>query len=163
MRARLDTDKSAKRPFKGKGAQRPIAATAWPCINNARDASHWFEVLDSHRTDILTALHALQQHQQYAYDAFPFALVRRRSGGLLWRKRSGTPQQQTLFELLSPTGLALLQTLSLKDQRHCLDLEAERLRLNLHWTLVNSACLSLRHYLNRYTELRHRRKSLPTE
>jgi hypothetical protein len=164
----LDTPNSAKRPFdplkeKDKGAQRPSVASTVFGVRNAREAAHALAVLQQQRTALLNALDALQERTQQQPKLLPAYLVKRPGGGLLWRKHASRPNDQTRFELLSTTGLALLQDLSPAVQRFWLDLEAERLRLNLEWRLTDSAYLSLKHYLDRYTQLRHRRKSLPTE
>jgi hypothetical protein len=84
-------------------------------------------------------------------------------GGLIWRLRSGDPAGQNLFALTGTTGRNLLQTLTPTLQRLYLDIEAERLRLNMRYRIATTATRSLIHYLDRYAEVRAMRKSLETK
>jgi hypothetical protein len=101
----LDTGNAAlKGPLnplkgKGKGAKRPDPAPAgFPAITNARDAEHWLRVFEHERSEFLAAFHDLQQRFTEDEKTPLATLVRRRAGGLLWRKRSVRPAAQTLFE-----------------------------------------------------------------
>jgi hypothetical protein len=53
------------------------------------------------------ALHDVQQRFADDVPPPPACLVRRQGGGLLWRKRSATPDAQTLFELADELGREL--------------------------------------------------------
>jgi hypothetical protein len=156
-----------KGPLKGKGAQRPRqggcpAPLAFPAIANAREAEHWLRVFESERTEVLVALHDLQQRFAEEIPAPLARLVRRQGGGLLWRKRSARPEAQTLFELAGNVGRELLQGLSPAECRKYLDAETERLRLNARFAIANAATRSLSHYLERYRAIRALRKSSET-
>lgn len=169
----LDTPISAKRPFnplkgKGKGAERPAggrgsAPAAFPAIANAREAEHWLRVFEAERREVCDALHDLQQRFAEEVNTPLARLVPRRGGGLIWRLRAAIPSGQTLFELTSVTGRSLLQGLPPRLRRVYLDTEAERLRLNTRWAIVNTAARSLAHYLERYRQVRAWRKSLGSE
>ncbi|MGH8568629.1 MAG: hypothetical protein ACREXU_11590 [Gammaproteobacteria bacterium] len=153
--------------LKGKGAQRPRggrwpAPVPVPAITNAREAEHWLRVFGSERAEVLVAFHVLQQRFADEVPAPLARLVRRQGGGLLWRKRSARPETQTLFELAGEVGRELLQGLSPAERRPYLDAEAERLRLNACWAIVNAATRSLSHYLERYRAIRALRKSSET-
>jgi hypothetical protein len=119
-------------------------------------------VFESERAEVLAALDDLQQRFAEGCDAPLARLVRRRGGGLLWRKRSAKPGAQTLFELTSPIGRAMLQDLSPPECRAYLDMEAERLRLNARFAIANTVMRSLSHYLDRYRAVRAPRKSSET-
>jgi hypothetical protein len=147
-------DKGAKRPELGGGP----APGAFPAIANAREAAHWLQVFEAERSEVLEALHTLQQ--RFEAEASESArLVLRRSGGLIWRLRAAAPSGQTLFELTSITGRSLLQSLPPRLQRVYLNAEAERLRLNARYRIVNTATRCLAHYLDRYGQVRALRKS----
>ena len=156
-----------KGPLKGKGAQRRRqggcpAPFAYPAIANAREAEHWLRVFQAERTEVLVALHDLQQRFAEEIPAPLARLVRRQGGGLLWRKRSARPEAQTAFELAGKVGRELLQGLSPAEHRRYLNAEAERLRLNARWAIANAATRSLSHYLESYGAIRALRKSSET-
>ena len=138
------------------------APVAFPAIANAREAEHWLRVFEAERTEVLVALHDLQQRFAEEIPAPLARLVRRQGGGLLWRKRSARPEAQTLFELAGKVGRELLQGLSPAERRRYLDAEAERLRLNARFAIANAATRSLSHYLERYGAIRALRKSSET-
>ncbi len=135
---------------------------ALPAIRNAREAAHWLEVFENERREVLDALDKLRQRFPSAAGMLPARLVCRRGGGLLWRLRSARPNDETLFELTSPTGRALLERLPPPMHRLYLDAEAERLRLNARWAIANTVTRSLAHYLDRYRQVRCLRKSSET-
>jgi hypothetical protein len=138
------------------------APVAFPAIANARETEHWLRVFQAERTEVLVALHDLQQRFAEEIPAPLARLVRRQGGGLLWRKRSARPEAQTLFELAGKVGRELLQGLSPAERRRYLDAEAERLRINARWAIANAATRSLSHYLERYSAIRALRKSSET-
>jgi hypothetical protein len=148
-------DKGAKRPELGGGP----APGAFPAIANAREAAHWLQVFEAERSEVLEALHTLQQRFEAEVGAPAARLVLRRSGGLIWRLRAAAPSGQTLFELTSVTGRSLLQSLPPRLRRVYLNAEAERLRLNANYRIVNTATRCLAHYLDRYGQVRALRKS----
>ncbi|MGH8569071.1 MAG: hypothetical protein ACREXU_13935 [Gammaproteobacteria bacterium] len=147
-----------KRPEQGGGP----APAALPCIRNAREAAHWLEVFENERREVLDALDKLRQRFPSTAGRMPARLVPRRGGGLLWRLRSASPKDETLFELTGPTGRALLQRLPPPMRRLYLDVEAERLKLNARWAITNTVTRSLAHYLDRYQQVRALRKSSET-
>jgi len=106
-------------------------------IANVHEASQTLEALQCHKAQLRAEALALVAAFDREYGAPPAALVLMRGRGLVWRRRSSTPQAQSVFALCGDVGQAFLADLPLLARRTFLDYEKRRLILSTELRITN--------------------------